>query len=190
MNRRVFGVALIAMSLMAFTSGYALSMRPSSVVQDPKGDWETQVSPASYFDIKQAKVDLVGTSFFERTHMRVSMVLDGKIPEMPSEQYLAYVWSFDLDGDGEFNTPGDVNARVAWDGDPAHGVYFGWHAYLDGVDFAGILFTFNINGNTVTFTFPLSYIGNPTSFNWLGTSIRYDGGYNGDHTSIATWPSP
>ena len=121
------------------------------------------------------------------------MILDGSPPRTPSEQYLAYVWHFDLDEDGYFypDDPGDVNVRVAWDGDPTHGPYFGWHAYLDGRPIYGIMFTFTITGNTVTFTFPLSYIDYPTSFSWYGKTIRSDVGiYAEDPTSTAIWPSP
>jgi len=82
-----------------------------------------------------------------------------------------------------------VNARVAWDGDPTHGQYFGWHAYLDGrIPIYGIMFTFTIRGNILTFTFPLSYIDYPTSFTWYGEAIQAD--VARDPTSTATWPSP
>lgn len=179
-------LALLATSVLALTLGYGFAASQVSVVKDPKADW---IGPgAPYSDIRRAKIQLVRTSFLERTHVRVSMVLDGRPPRIPSELYLAYVWSFDLDGIPGFNTVGDVNARVAWDGDQTHGPYFGWHAYLDGVHFAGIMFTFTIRGNTVTFTFPLSYIDYPTSFSWYGEAIQAD--VARDPTSTATWPSP
>ena len=193
-------LTLLSISMVVEVSCARVTRAPASVVQDRKGDWVTYgFGPgAPYSDVLQAKISLVDMHTVihdvegidnedeDRAYMRVSMIIGGKPPRTPSEHYLAYVWHFDLDGDGDFSDfPGDVNARVFWDGN-------GWHASLDGVDFTGIPFTYTITGRHVTFTFPLSSINNPTSFRWFGLTYQIDASDNlvaTDWVSIATWTS-
>lgn len=193
MLSKAISVILMVMSVLPLTLDCCFGASSVSVVEDLQGDWVTyDFGPgAPYSDILQAKIKLMrvpakANEIEERIHMRVSMVLDGKVPSLPDESYLAYVWHFDLDGDGDFSDfPGDVNARVAWTGD-------GWYTYLDGAYFADTLFTFTITGSCVKFSFPLSYVNNPTSFSWFGLTYQTDVSGNlvaTDPTSTATWSS-
>ena len=208
MNKKVlmFIMALLVLSMIPpimASDGSKIrrvARAPASVVQDRKGDWVTYgLGPgAPYSDVRQAKIGLVDMhtvihdveeiddEYEDRAYMRVSMVVGGKPPRTPSELYLAYVWHFDLDRDGDFSDfPGDVNARVFWDGNR-------WNAFLDGIDFAGIPFRYTITGRHVTFTFPLSVLNNPTSFSWFGLTYQRDASDNlvaTDWVSTATWSS-
>jgi hypothetical protein len=183
-------LALFTIMLVPLSISPVLSHPKFSYVNDPRNDWTVNVSAKGYSDIIFAKVETVLTGYFESKQILFTMVLASHIPLTTTEQYVSYVWSIDLNGDGQFNTPGDMNARVAYDGDVTHTDNYGWHAYLDGNYYTGIMFTFTIKGNTVTFTFPLSYLHNPTSFKWMGSSIEVNlGGTNSDETSKATWGS-
>ncbi len=180
-------VLLMAIIAISLTISPALSRPKSSFVTDPAHNWDVNVNAKGYSDIIYARVDSVPSIYFDNNQIQFTMILNAPIPKTPTDQALAYIWSLNLNGDGLFNTPGDLNVRVAYDGDVTHGVYYGWHAYLDGNDWSGIMYTFTIKGNVVTFTFPLSYLGNPTSFKWCASSIQMSPTFNGDSTSIATW---
>ena len=183
-------LALIGILLFSLGISPVLSRPRSSHVTDPRNDWIVNNSAKGYSDIIFSKVETVHTGYFENKQIQFTMVLAENIPLIATDQFMAYVWSMDLNGDGQLNTPGDMNARVAYDGDITHSGNYGWHAYLDGSYSAGIMYTFTIKGNVVTFTFPLSLLNNPTSFMWMGSSIEVNsGGTSDDATSMVTWGS-
>ena len=135
----------------------------SACMSDPAGDWIGGLGN-SYTDITSACILQV-----DEDTIQVEMTVVGNIPFSDSDfdHFLGFVWGLDLNENGIFSEfPPyaeeyvDANIRVA------HDPLYGWQAFIDGRPEVGMLSGFAIIENKVTFSFPMSYIGNPTSFRW------------------------
>jgi len=130
---------------------------------------QEEIPPPKQQEILSANVSQVDSK------IRFEMDLSTDIPIQPTK-YTAFVWNLDLDSNPNtgdlFRELGiDVRIRVAFDPDPNHGIYYGWHGYIDRyVNPRGPL-PYNISGRRISIDINLDELGNPSSFDWIATTI-------------------
>lgn len=130
--------------------------RRTAVVDDPNNDAQKDGLTPSYAEILKASIVGLGEDF------RMTLVLDGQVPEQMPNDKTHMIVAFGLTGthEGEgYSFGAQCNEE-------------GWSAYAGGSEDGNGQFpgTFFVKGNSIEMTVPWDYIKGPRAFEWYAAS--------------------
>lgn len=153
-------LVVVTIAILSLALSFPVSAS-SSVIEDSVGD-ATAGTPA-YVDVVQAKI----TDQAGRDTLYFSMVVAGAIPETPPDNFLAYNWFADVDGNGSE----DYAVVVRWCTErtvprcAAAGPLPRWEAFVNRFGVGLTFFTsFRIDGGVIKAFIDPALLGDPASF--------------------------
>ena len=148
--------------------------RRTAIVDDPNDDAKKEGVTPAYSEIVKASIVGLGTDF------RMTLTLNGNVPESTPNENTHFIVAFGLTGDKE-NEGYSFGAQCT----PK-----GWQAYAGGRDdsneFPG---TFFVDGNRIEMTVPWEFIRGPRAFEWYAASNWFSQVANTTHYRVDLAPS-
>ena len=161
---------VVVIAILTAVNSQDVSAQTASY-SDPSGDADFKAP--GYQDIIRAEIAKESDGFVVR--MEVAAAVPANPPlSPPARVEIHWVWAFNLDPATPrgypiapgLTLPGEVHARIAWNGTSFSGEVIDRRPLLSGGEAIITQALFNIEGSTLELHVPSAVVGNPTSFGW------------------------